>query len=271
LKSRHVTLAVFTGTGNTLLMAGVLAEELRLARIEVDIVPMGRGDPLNLPEGSALGLAVPLACSSTYPTAWRFIDSLPEGHGREAFFLATMGGMSGGMEGPIKRAVEGKGYKPIGAAIVKMPRNYANKTLQMESNNTLIRDSETLVKKFASSLLSGEAKWRGGGLLARFFAYLAHGKKPWRIFYSLFPIKAAPELCTACGLCEALCPEGNISISGGAALIGGSCQSCQRCVGYCPVNAISVPGKPSEQYRAMPLDEFEAMLGLGNKKAETHR
>ncbi|MDR1137706.1 MAG: 4Fe-4S binding protein [Synergistaceae bacterium] len=70
------------------------------------------------------------------------------------------------------------------------------------------------------------------------------------------------EKCTACGVCAEICPEKNISLSSGKAFIGASCQSCQRCVGYCPTKAIAVPGKPAEQYRAMPLGEFKTTLGL---------
>ncbi|MDR1472187.1 MAG: EFR1 family ferrodoxin [Synergistaceae bacterium] len=262
MKSKNVTLAVFTGTGNTLLMAGVLADELKHAQLEVGIVSMDRPHGFKLPEDSALGLAVPLACFSTYPTAWRFIDSLPEGNGREAFFLATMGGMSGGMEGPIRRVVEGKGYKPIGAAIVKMPSNYANKTIPVEENRARIERAETQVKKFAALLRTGETNWGADGLASRFLARLAHGQKPWRMFHSLFPIAVDSDKCTGCGVCGELCPEKNILVSAGTAIIGKSCQSCQRCVGFCPARAISVPGKPAEQYRAMPLDRFKAMQGI---------
>jgi ferredoxin len=262
LKSRHATLAVFSGTGNTLLLAGILARELKKALTDVEIVPMERAGALNLPEDSALGLAVPVACFSTYPSAWKFIDSLPDGNGREAFFLATMGVISCGMEGPVRRAVTRKGYRPIGASVVKMPPNYANKTIPAEDNRRLIKDAEAHVEKYAAELAAGRANWSGGGMAARFFARLAHGQKPWRAFRHFLPAAVNSGKCTACGICAAICPEKNISLSGGTAQIGASCQSCQRCVAYCPSKAIEVPGKPAEQYRAMPLDEFKTTLGL---------
>jgi NAD-dependent dihydropyrimidine dehydrogenase PreA subunit len=267
LNVKHATLAVFTGTGNTLLMAGALAKKLGGAGLKVDIIPMERPEALKLPEDSALGLAAPLACCSTYPAAWRFIDSLPDGGGREAFFLATMGGMSLGMEGPVRRAVESKGYRPAGAAIVRMPRNYANRTIHSEENRALIENSRALVEKFAEDLLECRTSWRGDGLASRFFARLAHGRKPWHLFNRVFPIAVDPGKCASCGICAEICPEKNISLSGGTANIGANCQSCQRCVAYCPENAIAVPGKPAEQYRAMPLDEFKTALGLDKKIA----
>jgi ferredoxin len=261
LESKRVTLAVFTGTGNTLVAAKFLAEGLRRGGLDVSIVPMEKTEGFSLPDGAALGLAVPLACFSTYPTAWRFIDGLPEGGGREAFFLATMGGLSGGMEGPIRRIAEGKGYRPIGALIVKMPSNYANNPLPVEKNRARVARAESLIGEFAGKLCAGDAKWGGGGLPARFFARLAHSSKPWRTFYRLFPHRADSSKCTGCGVCRDLCPEGSITVENGLAIIGKLCQCCQRCVGFCPAGAISVPGKPAERYSAVPLEELRSFVG----------
>lgn len=131
MKSENVTIFVFTGTGNTLEMARVLKEELEGRGKNVFIAPMERTTTVSLPKGSAVGLAVPVACFTTYPTAWRFIHSLPQGDGREIFFLATMAGAGGGMEIPIRHTVEKKGYLPIGSKLVKMPTNYANRILPL--------------------------------------------------------------------------------------------------------------------------------------------
>jgi ferredoxin len=224
-----------------------------------------RGDPVAelrlLPDEAALGLAVPLACFSTYPTAWRFIDSLPEGRGREVFFLATMGGMSAGMEGPIRRAVEAKGYKPIGARIVMMPSNYGNKTIPAEKNRARIESSGKLVRGYAAELCEGRASWGAGNPMSHFFAWLAHGRKPWRTFYRLFPLAVDGAKCTGCGVCRDICPEKNITINGGVAAIANLCESCQRCSGFCPAEAIHVPNKPAERYRAVSLGDLKSLFG----------
>jgi ferredoxin len=215
-----------------------------------------------LPKGSALGLAVPVACFSTYPTAWRFIDSLPEGCG-EVFFLATMGGDGGGMEGPVKKVLSGKGYSPIGALTVKMPGNYGNKTLHAEKYKKQEEAGRAKVKKFAASLLDGTASWsQGRPVISRLFASLAHGRKPWNFFYKLFPLAVDDEKCDSCGLCVTLCPEGNITLAGdgGKASLGNKCQSCQRCIAFCPREAILVPGKPAERYRAVPVESILELL-----------
>lgn len=266
MESAKATIAVFTGTGNTLLMAALLAEELQAGGVDASLASMTHPDRFRLPEDSALGLAVPVACFSTYPTVWRFIDALPEGRGREAFFLATMGGLSLGMEGPVREVVAGKGYRPVGAAVVTMPGNYNNKTMPVAENEKRTAAAEEAVKRYARTLLEGggsTAGWRGGGILPSFFARFAHSKRPWRLFYRMFPLAVDPQKCTGCGLCAELCPEGNIDMFEGMAIIRERCQSCQRCCGFCPVSAISVPGKPAVPYRSISLEDLRALEGAG--------
>jgi Pyruvate/2-oxoacid:ferredoxin oxidoreductase delta subunit len=255
-------MAVFSGTGNTLLMAVALVYVLKIAVMDTTLLSMERTDRFELQPGVVLGLAVPVACFSTYPTAWRFIDSLPDGAGREVFFLATMGGYSGGMAGPLRKALKAKGYEPIGSLIVKMPGNYGNKTIDVKANKIKEEKARALVRKFASDLLEDRASWpKERAVLSGLFASLAHGRKPWSLFYRLFPIHVDPDKCSACALCARLCPEKNIKIDDktGKAAIGGECQCCQRCVAFCENGAIYVPGKPAVQYQGIGIESIMSL------------
>lgn len=264
MKSDKITFAVFTGTGNTLVMATLLSEKLRDAGKEVSLISMDNPESLELPKESALGLALPVACFSTYPTVWRFIDAIPAGEGRECFLLATMGGVSLGMEGPLRHAVKAKGYKPIGSAVVVMPSNYNNKTMPEENNKKRIEKASHKVEQYAAALLDEReaiVKWAGGSPLSSFLARMARTNKPWRMFYRAFPLTVNPGKCTGCGICQDICPEGNIKMVKGKALILDNCQSCQRCCGFCPEQAIFVPNKPAMPYRSVDLAELKKLKG----------
>jgi len=257
----RVAVAFFSGSGNTFHVVKCLADELAKLGREVTLYPIGSPEPFSPPEGAAVGLALPVACFSTYPTVWRFIDSLPEGRGRGIFMLATMGGLAAGMDGPIRKVAAKKGYRPLGSKILTMPGNYANKAIPDEKNAKLADAALRGARNFAKALTEGKASWDGGvPLISAFFARLAHTSKPWRAFYHMFPLEVDGAKCLGCGLCRGLCPEGNITLEDGRALIGDHCQSCQRCIAFCPANAVAVPGKPAERYRGPSADEMLPLL-----------
>ena len=262
MKGKNIALAVFSGTGNSLEAARVLAEALAELGHSVTLHPMERNGNHICPDGGALGIVTTVACFSTYPTAWRFIDSLPPGEGREAFFLATMGGFGGGMQGPIRKVLAGKGYRPVGSLVVTMPGNYGNKVLDEAKNKSLKDSAASRIREYARELEEGTTRWPGGiPLISGFFASLAHGRKPWNMFHRMFPLTVAAEKCTGCATCVELCPEDNITLEEGCAFFGDKCESCQRCIAFCPSGAIYVPGKPSVQYRGTSL---ESIMSLRN-------
>ncbi len=257
----RVTIALFTGTGNTLSIVKTFAEELEKLGRNVSLFAMESEAPLSLPEGASLGLAFPVACFSTYPTVWRFIDSLPDGGGRGAFLLATMGGLAMGMDGPVRKVVESRGYIPLGSQFLIMPGNYNNTTIPAEANAKRVGTAGHVARRFAKALAEGRSSWGGGTpLVSLFWARFAHTRMPWRGFYKVFPLTVNRDLCTGCGLCRDFCPERNISMENGLAHIGDRCESCQRCIAFCPANAIFVPGKPAQQYRGASIDELSALV-----------
>ena len=49
--------------------------------------------------------------------------------------------------------------------------------------------------------------------------------------------------CIGCGLCERLCPMGNIAVKNGIAVSSDKCTMCYRCISKCPEQVITLLGK----------------------------
>ena len=256
LQSRNIDFFVFSGTGNSLLIAEAMSEAFRREGLSVSLKSMEKPCP-PLESGTAMALVFPVAFFSTYPTVWRFIHALPPGEGREVFLAGTMGGVSFGMHAPMNKVLIKKGYKPVGHHFFVMPGNYNNRKIPVRRNAARLKKSMEEVVTFTADLLSGDNVIKGGIPLVSYMFYrMAQTRWPWNFFYKLFPFKADHEKCVKCGRCAENCPEGAIKLSPYPEINTKLCQSCQRCVGFCPVEAFYVPGKPAEPYRAMSFDEF---------------
>jgi ferredoxin len=214
-----------------------------------------------LKEDSVVGLAFPVACFSTYPTVLNFINSLPEGNGRKIFMIATMGGMGMGMEGPIKNILLKKGYSPIASTFFIMPGNYGNKQIPEEINKQRLKNFENEAVQFAEAITKGVGKWkRGWPVVSKLMFKLCNTRKPWNMFYRMFPIQVNQIKCTVCGNCMRDCPAGAVKLDTASKypqIDGNLCQSCQRCIGFCAKSAIEVPNKPAVQYTCMSYDQFK--------------
>ena len=259
LHTGSVEFFVFSGTGNSLLIARVMAEILKQEGISVRLRSMDEPFSGAISEETAIGLAFPVACFTTYPSVWRFIASMPEGEGREVFMIGTCGGFSGGMQGPLRKALTRKGYKTIAAKFCVMPGNYNNKTLPRDKNAARVEKALLEARSFAYDLMKGGTEWSGGTpLFSRLLYLLGQTRKPWDVFYKMFPIEVDREKCTRCGRCVNECPAKAIEMEDFPVIDPKTCESCQRCVGFCPVGALHDPRKPAEPYRAMPYEEFKA-------------
>jgi NAD-dependent dihydropyrimidine dehydrogenase PreA subunit len=51
------------------------------------------------------------------------------------------------------------------------------------------------------------------------------------------------ELCTACGVCESVCPFGAIAVNGDVAEANEKCTLCGSCEDACPTGAITIERK----------------------------
>jgi ferredoxin len=247
----------FSGTGNTALAAARMAAVFQAHGLEVRLHPIEDTDPASLPSSRILGIACPAAAFTTYPLVWRFLRNLRPGGGRGAFLLVTMGGMTMGLVGPVKRLLGRKGYAPLGACRLVMPNNFLLKVCDPVKDRALIEKALGKADRFAQALFDGRGRWTLIPGWPDLIAALIANDRPFASMRKKLVLTVDRQKCTRCGLCISQCPVSNIRMADGPAFAD-RCELCMRCHAVCPVNAIHVAGRRRVQYRTANLIRAES-------------
>lgn len=232
-----VEIYVFSGTGNTRLVANKIVETFATKSVEASINNIEATKPSEINLQKVIGLGFPVAAHNTYPFVWEFMVNLPVTENNTPIFMFdTLAGMSGAIVGPLYDIVKSKGYNPIGACEIIMPSNYFIINLNEEKYAAIREKGLQVAEDYANDLLEDKAKWRPNSLLQKIMLItsLIIFKTP--IKY-LFKPRVDKEKCTGCGRCVEICPTRNITIESSVAVLGDKCEMCQRCCGFCPAGA----------------------------------
>ena len=249
----NVDLYWFSGTGNSLLVARAMRDEFVAAGIKVSLARIEDTDPTGIDPTHTIGLAVPVACQSTYPVVWNFIRKLPRSNETEIFLVDTLGKLSGGIVAPMGKILTAKGYKPIGAKEIIMPSNFLRKKIDDVKTQTSISSGLEVSRQFARDLISGNASWKCSSSMQWLLYRISMSKLMWWGMRKFIKMHADPDTCTKCGLCEKLCPVGNITVNDAPPVFYDKCQACQRCFAFCPTGAIHIGKKSLTQYRSVTV------------------
>ncbi len=253
---------VFSGTGNTLLVAGHIADKITKGGNKVTFHAIT--DTVDAGADSIIGVAFPVAFFSTYPLVLNFFERLPMGNGRKIFITATMAGAGMGLEKWFYKFLLGKGYAPIAADLFVMPSNYNNKIINIAANKDTINKALVKADLFAATLMTWISEWKGGNtIIPTLWHKFVKSGRALSLFYRLYPIQVFNDKCVCCMRCVDNCPVGACVLKDGFPVIESSkCQCCQRCVGFCPVSAIGVAGKQRKPYSAVSYEEYEEFKQL---------
>jgi ferredoxin len=164
----------------------------------------------------------------------------------------------------LKRLAD-RGYVPLAGTSVAMPGSdglaFIGKDSRMarsavQKDYDRLQAADQLAERMAE-VLSGLA---AGQPVDRFENPLPSSTtgllvdRAWAYVYHLFGdyMRArfrADERCTSCGLCERVCPSGNISLHNGHPRFEDRCVLCMRCIHTCPVEAIQIGRFTVDRFR----------------------
>lgn len=246
----------FSGTGNTYLIVEKMAEVLREKGVTVNLFRMETFNPENIDISHTIGLGFPVAVQTTYRFIWDFIEDMPDGMGAEVFMVDTLAQFSGAIVGPLKKFLQGIGYKTIGAKEIIMPSNFLPKTIDEAKDEEIRKKGIQEAEKYAKEILDGRAVWKDQTIIADVFASICKGQFAWNMLAKegkKFRVKE--DVCKKCSLCVKLCPVGNIEMNEFPRFLQ-KCQQCMRCISFCPANAIYMINKKNVPYRAVKSGEL---------------
>ena len=239
--NRSINIYVFSGTGNTLIVANKISEILNLNSYNATVSKMESIDPKQIDLNSAIGIGFTTAFWNTFPFVRTWIDNLPNGNGTEVFLFTTMGDSSCGMIAHIAKILEKKNYKIIGAKGFIMPNNFL---LVLKDNKNKERINKTLAKveEYAKGIIKSNGYIRKPNVFSSIAFYFSSfvTTKLWntKIAKRIMKFKLNKAKCIGCGMCAALCPMENIEMTE-TPQFKDKCVFCLRCVSYCPQQALS--------------------------------
>lgn len=165
--------------------------------------------------------------------------------------MTSNNGKSGKAFDSIDKALNTNGAKLSFAFDLQMPGNCIESS--EKQNKERLQAADSRVEEAAGLIRKRTVNYHSGrqtapeNFVENSYFYGTHSLKRLTIM-NQFSVKSS---CTGCGICEKLCPMGNITIRDKMAVHGDQCAACYACLHWCPVHATLpkfLPFKYRKQY-----------------------
>lgn len=282
IKMKKNIVYVFTGTGNSL----KVAKDIAVALSDCKIISMGSDTQYDLEgEYETIGFVFPTYYRGEPRKVREFIRHLNLQHNKNAYYYAvtTMGKYDGNTLYHIRKLLKRKGITLHYAKALDMFSNYV---ISYDMRDTIAEETKQSEIDFEPILQ--DIKNRKTNKVARI--------EPFQEIAYRSLIKFVPEMdkyysvsddCIKCGICEKVCPVGNIGIDEvGHPFFKHHCEQCIACIQFCPKKAINYKDKtqsrkrythPAIKYtdlaalnsnvKSINADTKSALLSLSKKKS----
>ena len=244
----------FTGTGNSLTVAKMVAERLAGELIPIaSVIDRGKIEP----DADVIGIVFPVYYTDLPNIVRRFAERLDNTEGKYTFGIATYGGAAGDSLKTLDRILRSRGKALSAGFGVHMPQNAFRKP--WESKNRIHKRAEERIGFVVRSIEAGKKGMFYTNvplqmMLTPFQRYLQcrtvryleevsntpspSGLKVEDLIPSSDRSFAVSEQCNGCGTCARVCPVNNIALVDGKPVWQNRCENCLACFNWCPTNAI---------------------------------
>ena len=254
--TNKTTIFYYTGTGNSLWAARVLAKELGNA----EIISMVNWDlHQQMIDSPVIGLIFPVHIWGVPGRVLKFLDELKRTSPSYIFAIANNAGQVSNTLVQLKRVMAAKDLPLSGGWSIVMPSNYIpwGGPGPLAEQNKLFQEAHKKLSAIAGSVRSRiKTPVEKGPLWQRIiFTGLYQFALPY--VHKMDEKFRADERCNRCGLCVQICPAHNIELLDEKLIWHNRCEQCLACIQWCPQEALQY-GQKTAAYARYHHPEIKA-------------
>ena len=255
----------FTGTGNSLLAAKIIAQKLG----DTELIPIAslRVEKSVKATGERIGIVFPVYDFGLPLIVREFVKKLEFDGQPYIFAVVTMGGLAAATLPYLNKMLKAKGKSLAVGFALRMPDNYtplhgASATDDItksiaKAESGLAKIGEILTAKAKAKIQRNNPLTNAifTGFLYKFIDKFQEADKNFWV----------EDSCTSCGSCEKVCPVDNIKLENGKPTWLHHCEQCVACLQYCPAEAIQF-GKTTKGRRRYQCPQIKVEEIIGQKQ-----
>jgi len=242
------TIFYFSGTGNTLKVARELSEQI--GDTELVSIPKVIGKDKIKADSENIGIMFPVYAFDMPVMVKKFIDKLEMDMDKYYFAVCTYGAIPGATLKFTAKRFKTNGGKLSAGFMVRMPGNaiVMYDVWSDEKQKKIFSNAQQKINEIVPKIMErNESNPEKGFWLLNCILGIPR---------PLFAIKPGDDKkywvddnCNGCGICEALCPAGNIKMVSDKPEWQHKCEQCLGCLNWCPKHAIQYGKKTSQRGR----------------------
>lgn len=234
----------YTGTGNSLRAAKIIAEEIK----DCEIIAITEKTEMDIPmDYERIGFVFPVYFQGLPKIVADFINNcnISEHQNTYFFAIATYGALHGNAIPQIKKLLLERGIHLHYGQNLRMFSNYV--VMYNMSKNVI---KETMQSEQKALLIARNIADKQENRIPAF-----HKLVNWYYQKQMSRVPRADENfsvsdnCISCGKCKAVCASRNIIMKNGRPVFQHHCNQCMGCIQYCPKRAINYKTKTQERRR----------------------
>jgi len=250
----------YTGTGNSLWSARLLAEKLDNAKL----LPMKGADLLAAGAADAVGFAFPVHMWGVPGPVLEFLEKLALKPNVYYFALAVNAGQVSRTLLQLRGFLARRGVTLAAGFNIELPSNYipwggpgsaARQNLRFTKSREKINDA-------AAFIAAGKSGWIDKGPFWQRVLFTAIYKMTFKQVKTMDKGFWCDDRCNACAICVKVCPAHNIALESGKPVWHHHCEQCLACIQWCPQQSIQY-GKKTPAYERYhhPEVQLKDMIG----------